>query len=74
MLQTAHAAMAAALLLIYWAKLMRDLNTCFSAAVRGASFYTAETDAKNPADFYSRQYRDCSGADRVTLIIPEEQE
>ena len=32
---------------------MGDLNTCFSTAVCGASFYTAETDAKNPVDFYN---------------------
>lgn len=37
----------------------------------GASFYTAETDVKNPTDFLE-QSRDCSKADRVTLIIPEE--
>lgn len=51
MLQTPHTAVAAALLLIYWTKPMRDLNTGFSAAVWEASFYTAETDAKNPIDF-----------------------
>lgn len=32
---------------------MSNLNTCFSAAVCGASFYTAETDPKNPSDFYN---------------------
>jgi len=32
---------------------MRGLNTCFSAAMCGASFYTAETDAKNPMDIYN---------------------
>lgn len=53
MSQTARSAVAAALLVIYWAKLMRGLNTCFSAAVCGASFYIAETNAKNPAGFYN---------------------
>lgn len=51
MLQTAHAAVAAALLLIYRAKLMRDLNTCLSAAGCGAAFYTPAAGAKNPIDF-----------------------
>lgn len=75
MLQTAHAAVAAALLWIYWAKLMRDLHTCVSSALCGASFYTAKANAKNP--FFMggllQQHCDCSGADWVTLVIPEEQ-
>lgn len=57
MLQTARTAGAAALLWIYWAKLMRDLHTCVSSALCGAPFYTAETHAKkNPFlwdDFYN---------------------
>lgn len=51
MLQTAHTAVAAALSLIYWVQLMRALNTSFSTAACGASFYTDETDAKTPHIF-----------------------
>lgn len=51
MLQTAHTAVAAALSLIYWVQLMRALNTSFSTAACGASFYTNETDAKTPHTF-----------------------
>lgn len=75
MLQTAHAAVAAALLWIYWAKLMRDLHTCVSSALCGASFYTAKTHAKNPffMGWLLQQHCDGSGADWVPLVIPEEQ-
>lgn len=56
MMQAAHTAVTAALLLIYWAKLKRNLNTCFSAAMCGASFYTAETNVKNPTDFLEHSW------------------
>lgn len=76
MLQTARTAGAAALLWIYWAKLMRDLHTCVSSALCGAPFYTAETHAKKNPFFMGwllQQHCDCSGADWVTLATPEQE-
>lgn len=67
MLQTAHTAVAAALLLI-WVQLMRALNASFSTAARGASLCTAETDAKSPMGSFGAAWELT-----VTLVIQEGQ-
>lgn len=63
MLQTAHTAVAAALLLI-WVQLMRALDAGFSIAARGASLCTAETDADSPTGSFGATWELT-----VTLVI-----